>query len=1541
MSLKHRQLSRIKDTDQKVIVRLSDGTVIEGSIVDLDQHDVCIRNGEFERVLALSAIVDVQIRTVINPVHSQLEDAMKQKMRIDLQLRGGEIIKNVEVIDLETNDVLVKNHNQERVIAIDQIQRLSEASDHAPQVSEPVSQITIPKEDSVPSNVPTSSPGISHPTVRSTAALLEQELATLSWPINEFPELIRECPVPPRTNRELGKIWSRALNYEKDRSWRKAAEEFARFAVQKSDSYEACHNAAVCWLRLPDYGMASVYFDYGIEREATAKILTAGIIAANQAQYWHKSLAWMLKYLMVTKGTDTRAYLALDFGLKFGMYHLTIQHIGWAAEAQFPLDWRWTSSRLAYIALRYPNLPDALLTELEQILSSGEVNGNDVMRIAETIFTVAADAPTLEYRNAQELETMFFKQNPSLNLKRLDELRSEIDELRRAYKYREAKDLVGELLTIVPDDIDAQKILRDLEIRLAPPAPRYQKRSSNRSGSSGYSNSIYNSAKKAEQRGTLDKAIKLYQDCIRKKDNKWQSAVMDLAGICLRTDDVDQGIKYILEYIDNLDGIAANNMLGALYFKGGKYEDAISAYRKVVDQKTSERERVAPWMSIAMIRIRQDKVDEAERILRNVVRIQPNQPAAKGLLESIRSGAIQTQIGNVEIDKEGYLNLSRAVGVGAVGIGEFLETELDVTEIVGLNREIIVNQRFGIKDVNYLLGKAGDLGKGKPEQVAQYCVSAAKVLDILNERGDDRFPESLRRFCAAQADYYAIQNFDVARTYYVESFRLENTVTTQLRIKFVQLLMTFLCEPEEFLKSEPEYDAATLLERGLTHQEFLIRHGIAFSVLNVARKNPDILVKLQEYFRRSRIRNAMVRALAEIVDIDVTNSDNQTLEKLIVSGQQFIEKAERKLEERFKWFLDNSSTAQLIYDLYERFVDWKPNFVNAGVDFGGRDIDRIERMKDILRQYTRFMDEGVFEEKDNLRNAVNTQIERLQLDIQQFPTYYSRCYMLPILSRWQEILNLYFDEIASVSKPKLEVIEVARATQADDIVSVHLVISNEQGKSAASGIRFEILKSSSGEYEITLPSIEFGKTLRAGEQGTIVVQVRLIDQIPAFTLSYVLSYTDRQGELSTTEESSVAIRLSQDKFAPIFNPYARWASSNEVTDPNMFFGRDHLVGELINLYCIPGQRKMIVIHGQKRAGKSSILYHVKNRIDEQGPLDDVIVCAFKMSIGDVITSFTLPNFFFKLARELHRSAKDKLEMHGVQLDFIRPERDMFREDPFDQFIEYTEELIRSIQASIDLPINLLMIIDEFTYVYEEIQKGSLDNNFMKAWKALVERRIFSFLLSGIDEMPQFVNAYPNEFAVADMRRVSYLKDEASRDLIEKPVWDEQMDASRFQERAVQRIQELTGGSAYYIQIFNNQLVDYMNEEETGYITEADIDTVMRRLTYGRYALDLAANFDNLTRFKNSEKDTPEVVLEGKLLRLIAFLTKNDNFAHRDSILRRFRESDHSTIERLISRLIDREVLKARAGSQQYAFVVDVFKEWLNVNLPYEEGGTNA
>lgn len=1533
MSVKIRQLQRAKDLGRPAKLYFSNNVVAKGYVIDLDSTDLVFRDGQTERTYKIAEIISVEIESPTasdNPVLAQLLEAHQKQALVVLHLRSGETTSAGKISDLDDESLLLESSGSERTIRVADVVRLAAHETNAP-------------------SDPPPPPPTHYARIRQMAAVAEQGILQVQWAITKLPEIITISPVALRTAPVEGNIWARAVNFARDRSWHRAADEFVNFAQTRlaEKLHEPYLNAALAKYFAAEYTTSAIYFEQSIHRDANQNNLLGGIAAAQAAGFWHKAVDWMARYMQMTQGTDPRVFAAIDFYLRFGLNKTARQVLQTALEGTYPPDGSWATSRLCAIVARQPAISPIVLNELEQLIAVGNMSVANLIRVVGSIAPVITDDPTLEYRQAEQIERTWLEKNPKFDLQRITSLRERANLARQQARFKEAEELYSQLLTLLPNDTAAQSALRDVRSRLAPPLNEQPRPYTPPPQPKVTKGSLYDRARKANDQGRLEEAKKLYLQCVETKGERWTSAVMDLAGLYLRLGgtDVKSGIDHIIRNYSHLESNAADNMLGALYSKVGEYGKAIESYQKVLNRARSQSDQVAPMISIAILHIKQSRLDRAKALLMEVLRIRPNQTAAKGLLDRLQTGNLVQ--GNsaslpLDYDKQGNITPSgHVVGGRTIGIGPFLEAELEIHQIKELDRVRIEKGDFSQQDVKYLLGFGGRIGAArKPETVAPYFLSAAKVLAMLDERADDQFSESLRRYCAARADYFNIKNRDVARTYYLESFRLEDVITTQLGTKFIQFLMTLVSDRDEFLRPEIPYTPPQILVKTLSHADQKIRLYAVLGILNVSLVNSDILRKLDGYFREAaQAKHYFTGALHEFLGLAAPKAGAEIdLSRLIETGQKRIREAQDALESRFRYFMEISESSQLLFDNHAQFINWSPDFIGTATDFDGTDANRISYLKGIIGRYAKFYSETIFEEKDSLRAYILSEIDTLVRDIDDWPTYYGRCFIRPLALKWRNCVETYFEQVASVSQPDLQLTEVVKAAYGQNgAVEMHLVLSNQTGKSAASGIKLLILPSPSEEYRAFEQEVNIGLTLSSGKETTVTAYVECLTDQPAFTLNYQLVYSNRQGKEILTSLGTVPVRLSREQFQEIYNPYTTWANSNQVTDPNMFFGRDALIDELLALFSVPHQRKMMVIYGQKRAGKSSILYHVTRRLDEQLQSRPAIpVIAFGFSMGDIIMDFSVQTFFHKLAQEMYRKFR-RVIFDSADSPIAAPQRNDFQEDPFGQFVDFSEKLLGLAREKQGFEqFNPLVWIDEFTYIYKAILEGHLNANFMKAWKALSEKRMFNFLLSGVDEMPEFIQQFPNDFAVAQLKRVSYLDDDSARDLIQKPIWDHEADRSRFQERALARLKELTGNSAFYIQIFNNRLVDYLNEQHTGYVTEADINAVARQLTFGEHALNFNQSFDNLTRYKHGQNQSREEQIEGKVVRVLARLTRTETYGSEESILRQFEQADHDLVKRILQLLVNREVIQKRENAQQYAFVVGLFKEWLNRSLPYEE-----
>lgn len=1556
-SLIHNKLQNYLTKSVKISIKFDGNRSVEGVIKELDATFCCIQASDGnEEVITIETIRGIR---VLEDIASTLRAAFSSHQPLMVTFPDN-TTRKVFVEEYDNTTVSFTGSEGEEIVQIKDITqaKLLPANENPAPVSPPTFPQTVPspKPDGLSTQpvLPVQtlvSFNDKYPNVSKAAEWMRRQLTLLSWPDFDLQPIERNCPVSIRINSVAGRLWGKALNYHNDSSWLKAADTFVEFANSYPNFYTGYFNAGVCYNLHSDTNHAISNYEKALAIRETAEVYRNGIWSCVRAGFWQLAIQWMNKYLVYSSGSDSNAPLVMNFQLKYGLFKDAIQSVANACSLAYPVDITTGLNVAAYLAARNPSMAAQMVSEVESGFSNPNFTIENLRQLAQIMERGISNQATIDYVSAQDAESLW--RDTIQNEKK----QAEIYALHQKLKVQLTKKLTtdaintcNEILGLNPADRTAQDTLNQLvqantkkttggKATPAPASRPYQ--------------SVYSQADKARQSGRLDEAERLFLTCIANSDNLEKSVTL-LANIYLRRDRVPEGINLVSKYLSRANNKEPfYNTLGTLYFKAGNYSASIDAYTHVRDMQIDQNKRINPMMSMAAIHFRMGELERTEEILNSVLQINPNHQEAKNFIGRLKTQSEtqsddQTASNPPIIDDIDTLiaSMTRPVGLSSVGVSRFMRMEVEDGTITGLDRLRIERKSYTIRDAEYLFRQGQDIKTTRPEQRLPFFLSSAKILSELNEESDEKFNDSLRNYSATSGDYYAIKNRDSARTYYMEAFKLEPKIKGQLHTKFGQIMMTFLyTDNEVFLQSRLPASAAQLLSRALAPgRSPQSINDVIRLVIAMTRYNPDLVPSLFEYMEAEKdlggkIGQSLLNAFSTEKDNDFQDEDinKEKITELITIGQEAIGKEQTRIEAELNYFIENASNHVKIFETSRRFLEFTPDFRLIGVDLNNTDHNRIEQMKTIMRQYAEFYNEQIFERRAAAVSYLLNLIHNLEGDIKDFPTYYGRCYLLPILRAWSASISAYFDEVARVSQPVLEIIEVVRCSNNGGETEAHLLISNRGGKSAASGVKVWILPSKTNEYLVKQEEYsDVGRTIRQGDDVTIPISITPLTQQPVLTLNYKITYMNREGIEVPTDELTIPLRTEQDAFQPIDpNPYAVWANADAVTEVNMFKGRDDMIARLLKYIEVERQKKMIVIYGQKRAGKSSILYHVKDRM--KFPAVPVY-----LQLGTIALNLTVQNLFFQLARELNRS----LKKIGATLNVEDPMRETFAQDPFGTFIDSVEtvfEKLRSVPEYANiLPVFLL---DEFTYIYTGIQSGNIDPNFMKAWKSLVEKKYFAFILSGIDEMPEFISAYPNEFGMAELIQINYLDDEGSRDLIERPIWNEEKNASRFQESAVRRIFELTAGSAYYIQIFNKTLVNYMNKEHTGYVTEADVNRVLDLLISPNSddQLNFDSHFDNLTRFKiggareAASSNHSEVKLEGMLLRVIASITRNQDYASKQSILSRFGPEDLDLVEHLIQRLINRDVLIVQEGQEHYQIRVELFKHWVNTNIPYREG----
>ena len=426
-------------------------------------------------------------------------------------------------------------------------------------------------------------------------------------------------------------------------------------------------------------------------------------------------------------------------------------------------------------------------------------------------------------------------------------------------------------------------------------------------------------------------------------------------------------------------------------------------------------------------------------------------------------------------------------------------------------------------------------------------------------------------------------------------------------------------------------------------------------------------------------------------------------------------------------------------------------------------------------------------------------------------------------------------------------------------------------------------------------------------------------------------FRSRSGNTDKTPIQNFTVRLhSEADFQEIENCFAAHAAGGPVTDPSMFFGRDDLISNVANsILSSRNQSKCVVIYGQYRTGKSSILYHLKTMLQEDSHLLILDIGNIGAMLDPHSDSPLLYQILWAILQELQDAVEDRVDAGMPRMDLAFPSDLEFYQHPtplvlfshtFQTFQRAASRMIKWKETSI------VLLVDEFSYLHELIEAGDLSGSFMKNWKALLQRNFFSAVLVGQDVMPKFKQRFPNEFGTTQDERVTYLSRDDARRLIDEPVRLEKPygdSKSRYRGKAIDRILELTAGSPFYIQILCSRLVDYMNRECSILVTEADVERVKNEMIEGENSMD-PDKFDNLI---NSGDTSADAISKDDALAVLEEIARHSNNSANSCSQDSISCETASSISQVLDDLERREVIK-RQRLNYYSIQVGLFKEWL-------------
>ena len=873
----------------------------------------------------------------------------------------------------------------------------------------------------------------------------------------------------------------------------------------------------------------------------------------------------------------------------------------------------------------------------------------------------------------------------------------------------------------------------------------------------------------------LDKAEEFFLQAISQNDNK-ESAVKNLASLLSQRGRVEDAVKIIEEnrfWFSNEQTL--DNLLTTIYKSARMHDKVIAQLQKQLGQARTDKKKNIIRQQIATPCLALNKYREAEKLFREILKHQPDRipvkrdlascllnqerydeakdllnqilvvspdAATTALLEAVLRAKRTSERELVdEIDIETELS-----DYSSGQVSTFTQFFLDRCDFTGVPPERVQSKTFRRSDINYLERLGNQSKTFRPSERANYYLSAAKIISILEDekpnslKAEDpnRFYVSLCISFASKGDDTVINNghLDAAREWYAEALnvypgkrRHEKDDVWDASSALVRFLYSRLGRSHVPLPPHTPTIDNTVNEVIKLADSKRIFDDITYLIFRSRYAANCLLTCL--YDQRDLREKALQYLKAE--GVQTPDSD------LPRDGFIFLWD---KLCDRLAGETRDLNSELRHFENFELNTAWLEHAIEHAEGIVPRlrfdlDQNRISHLQAILGRSVELCKEGQFEARERLCNQIDASCSDLLKEIEASPTRVSVEMLYPIVENIQKTIGEYLNEIYETSKPLLT-LRLPVESYVPDIdrkIEVQIAVENEGGRSPAESLAL-VAEGDSKFFEATELEIKRDGSLRGGEQSILKVPLRVTAEALAsqtFSLPVYARYRTRTEVKEKTQVENLSVRLySEDEFEDIENPYAAYAEGGIVGDPDMFFGRAELIQNIASVIRESRlQSKCVMVFGQKRSGKSSVLYHLNTLLKKDA---DILVLDLG-NIGSIQDDNSSVQLLYQILKriltELEYAVEDRVDEGFSPLALSVPNDGEFYNHPapLQCFEDTFAKLKRLTSKQADWQgVRVVILIDEFQYIYSQIVAGKISESFMKNWKALLQANYFNAVL---------------------------------------------------------------------------------------------------------------------------------------------------------------------------------------------------------------------
>jgi len=390
----------------------------------------------------------------------------------------------------------------------------------------------------------------------------------------------------------------------------------------------------------------------------------------------------------------------------------------------------------------------------------------------------------------------------------------------------------------------------------------------------------------------------------------------------------------------------------------------------------------------------------------------------------------------------------------------------------------------------------------------------------------------------------------------------------------------------------------------------------------------------------------------------------------------------------------------------------------------------------------------------------------------------------------------------------------------------------------------------------------------------------------------------------------LVIIIQRSIFKSITNPYI---VGPPIKSKNMFFGREDVFQFIKNR--LSAVERNIVLHGERRTGKTSILLQIKNGrlgkkfvpvyidLQEMAGVNDREFCA---KVTDKIMESLVTS------KVLEPKSHDYSEIHEIIKEY-KPEL-----NPYNVFTDFLDKASDVLEKKY-----LLVMFDEYERLWEKVKSKDLSPDLIQYLRYQMQfRDRFAFIFTGSKKLKELKGTdWSVMFNVAIYKRISFLERGDALALMSDPVKNK----IQYEGEAMDKLLRLTAYHPYFLQLFLQNLVDLVNDNRNNHVTVEEITLVL----------------DYILRNPQShmsyvwEDSTPEQRMV--LSALSEIIESEDQYITAKEIRKKLLENEvilsEKTIEKACDGLANKEILGCKKRKAAYNFKIDLFRFWIENEYP--------